>query len=482
LFFRAKRMLEMTTNRRLSGRYKTSGSSHARPANSVLRRYVLALAGQSTLSVFNFALNIFLVRSLSAHDYGSYAITWVFAMLAGYVIGSLTASPLIIFGTARVGRRSRFAVEVLLSSVTVLLLLILSVVVAVLSRLVISDDVGVCASATGFVCAFTARNYTRTFAYARQMPQVAVRGDAFTVLTAAAVLAVSPLWHGSIATPQIFAALALGNLAAMAAEIRMLRLGLRLTFRRASLRRYRAIWADVRWSLLGSTTTLLQGQAHSFLVTLTYGPAAYAPLAAGQVLFGPVRIMMTAWSYIMQPEVVLAVREKNRSAVMQNLRLSACSLAGVVVSLGVALAALWSPVFDLLYAGKYNDQSMRWIVTCWCVITLCSAIYCGPSGILQTMRRYRLLAMATVYGAALSTLGVAVALAVSAPQWSLLGVLAAESFLAIYIVAYALRCSRALTDSDADGRDGVSPAKARTENSQPLVIGEDAYAVERHEL
>jgi hypothetical protein len=56
--------------------------------------------------------------------------------------------------------------------------------------------------------------------------------------------------QGLFTLQTVFVSLTAGNLMAMIVEISSLRLGLRLVSRRSSLRRYLAIWKDVRWRSL----------------------------------------------------------------------------------------------------------------------------------------------------------------------------------------------------------------------------------------
>ena len=56
-------------------------------------RYLPAIFGQSGLSLFNFALNIVLMRELSTHEYGAYALCVVLASLAYTANGSLASAP-----------------------------------------------------------------------------------------------------------------------------------------------------------------------------------------------------------------------------------------------------------------------------------------------------------------------------------------------------------------------------------------------------
>ena len=324
---------------------------------------------------------------------------------------------------------------------------------------VIEQDAPVCLAAALFVAAFTGRSYTRTFAFARIRPAVALGGDVTLVTIATLAILATVLIENRIVLPLVLIGLFAGNVIAALVEVRMLGVGGRLALRRQSLRRYRAIWRHTRWSLIGATTTLVQSQAHSFLVTIAYGPAAFAPLAAGQVIFGPLRIMMNAWHSIMQPEIVHAIRQKQGATVARAMTWSALALVMVVVAIAAAFALFWHPIFELLYAGKYQEEAMRTVIAIWCAITLCNALWCAPSGVLQSFRKYRELAIGTVWGAALSSVAVAAVLFAWGPVWSLLGILVGEGFMAWYALARAFRSINAL--SNGAGSKRLEPAVSR---------------------
>ncbi len=101
--------------------------------------------------------------------------------------------------------------------------------------------------------------------------------------------------------------------------------------------------------------------------------------------------------------------------------------------LGVVLLLLWPWINAFLYADQYADQPMARIVAMWSVITLFAASYNAPAAALQAMRDFRVLAMASVYGAILSGILVSVTLYFFEPETTLVGILAAEAFMAVYL-------------------------------------------------
>src|ERR1043166_5327987 len=87
----------------------------------------------------------------------------------------------------------------------------------------------------------------------------------------------------------VLVALAAANVVGIAVALRCSGRPVRMSLRRGVRARYAAIWSEIMWSLVWVTTWNVQGQAQTFLVAAMVGPAAYAPIAAGLVLFNPLR-------------------------------------------------------------------------------------------------------------------------------------------------------------------------------------------------
>lgn len=133
-----------------------------------------------------------------------------------------------IFGLGRHGRPSRLAVETLLSTVNTAIVALVFVSAGPVLFILTREDPIVCVAGAAFVSSFTARLYTRTFAYARRRPPVAIAGDFLTISAAALVLLASWWGWGRLDLPFVFAGLASGNILAMAVELRLLHLKPRL--------------------------------------------------------------------------------------------------------------------------------------------------------------------------------------------------------------------------------------------------------------
>ncbi len=401
-------------------------------AGRVVFKYAAALFGQASLSLFHFGLNVVLVRRFEPHDYGVFALAFVAAMMGASLTNALAGTPVSVYTPGLSRRAPRLYLETLLSTVNVALVGGV-LLITLLTTLAMHFPARTMLAFSAFVALYSARQYSRSLGFARRAPHVVLSGDLAYIGVSLLLVAVAGWSGASLDLTLVLGALALGNLAAIGLELQLLTGGrLRLLGWR-SLRRYGDIWRQSRWALIGAVTTLIASQAHSFIVSVLSGPAAYAPLAAGFVLFGPVRIGLQSWLSVMRPEMSVAVARQDRSLLQRIQKASTLIMVAGMALFGAALYLFWGPIDAFLYASRYSDAPMGWIVAGWCAVTLFTTLAATPSGVLQSCKAFRVLAMGTVYGAMLSLLAVAVLVLALGPLYSLLGILLAEAFLAGYL-------------------------------------------------
>ena len=401
-------------------------------AGKVVLKYATALFGQASLSLFHFGLNVALVRRFEPHDYGVFALAFVAAVMGASLTNALAGTPVSVYTPGLSRRAPRLYLETLLSTVSVALVGGV-LLITLLTTLAMHFPARTMLAFSAFVALYSARQYSRSLGFARQAPHVVLSGDLAYILVSLLLVGMAG-WRGaSLDLTLVLGALALGNLAAIGLEFRLLTGGRFRLLGWRSLRRYGDIWRQSRWALIGAVTTLIAAQAHSFIVSVLSGPAAYAPLAAGFVLFGPVRIGLQSWLSVMRPEMSVAIARHDRSLLQRIQKTSTVIMVAGMALFGAALYLFWGPIDAFLYASRYSDAPMGWIVAGWCAVTLFTTLVATPSGVLQSCKAFRVLAMGTVYGAMLSLLAVVVLVLALGPLYSLLGILMAEAFLAGYL-------------------------------------------------
>ncbi len=420
----------------------------------MLQKYLLTFCNQGILSLFNFALNIALVRAWAPIDYGIFALTLVVAMTLEALQNALVNAPLSVHVPAITRRAPRAVTEIMLSSVSVMLALV-ALVGGVGFGLAFFDEANLplltALGVGGFMGSQLLRAYGRSFLFAQLRPtMVAISDLTFVGIggPAIAVVWLEPEWFDpSLVMPAtVFGFLTFTNLLAMLVSFSVAKVSLRLTGRRRVLRRYREAWRDSRWALTGVVTVTLQSRAHAIVVTAAFGEATFAALAAGAILFGPMRMVLQAWGMITRPFLARAAGRRDRREIVMTNRLSLITVGGGYVVFVSLLYYFWDWIEAQLYAGKYEDMEI--IVVLWAVVSILFAGRTLLSIPLQSMREFKQVALATAFGAAVSLVAVTILALMVGFQYSIAGVGMGEVVSLIYVLHVYRRCMRNLASAE----------------------------------
>lgn len=404
----------------------------ARGVQLATSRLMLSVGAQALVSGFHFALNLLLLRMVTPYEYGIFAFAFVLAMFASAINNALISTPLTVYTPVIKDQTERKVQEAMFSTLNLLLfgvLILCGAGYSLWAGLATPISVGV----TAFVAVYSARHYSRSAGYARLRPLVTATGDSVYVGAGMLIVLTLVMTRDELPISDVLLALAAANLVAMIVERWRLSDGSRRWFTLSRINTYGAVWVQSRWALAGSLTTLFLAQAHSVIITSTHGPNAYAPLAAGFVLFGPVRVALLTWQNMVKPEMAVALSESRHAEVRKQIKVTTLLMVGAVLCMGLFLWVAWPWIHRFLYAEQYADKPMGFIVCVWSIITLFAASYNAPAAALQAMRDFRILAIASIYGAVLSGLLVSAILYYFQPEITLFGILAAEAFMAVYL-------------------------------------------------
>jgi len=418
-----------------------------------------------------------LVRLLVPEDFGVFALTFVIAIMANSISNALFSTPLCVFAPASRSAKERQHTESLLTT-----LMAMSLGAALCLGLITTFsldgralDLGTLIAALGFTVAYLARQYSRSVGYARFDVTSVLLGDMMYVGIGAALISLL-LWHGIALTVfEVLTVLTIANALGVLTEVTRLPSPIPLLSLGSALKDYRPIWYQSRWALVGAVTTVLVSQAHSLIVSGLVGPEAFAPLAAGFILFGPVRVVFMTIQNVIKPEMALAIANgQSAAAARQTLLVSVISVAAIA-TLSILSLLAWPLLDQWLYQDQYSDAPMRNIVLLWAAITLIAAVQNGPFAALQSLKAFKPLALATVYGSIMSVSLVTLAVLSLPTHLSILGVLAAEILVATWVVFLCIRLFSSLRiQSGADATDAPyapaverSAGRAESDGSQP---------------
>ena len=432
-------------------------------------RLVLSVGAQALVSGFHFSLNLLLLRLVTPYEYGVFAFAFVMAMFASAINNALISTPLTVYTPVIENDTERHQQEAMFSTLNLMLFSLL--VVAGLGYMLWAHIEGFTGlSVTAFVAVYSARHYSRSTGYARMRPLVTASGDATYVASGVTIVGFMLLTGVDITIGHILFSLATANICAMLVERFRLHGGAKRWIMLSRISSYGHVWEQSRWALIGSLTTLFLAQAHSVIITSTNGPNAYAPLAAGFVLFGPVRVALLTWQNMVKPELAVDLAKNRQAAVRRQIHITTLFMVAAVAALGACLWIGWPYIHAFLYAEQYADQPMAEIVALWSIISIFGASYNAPAAALQAMRDFRVLAMASIYGACISGILVSITLYLYKPETTLFGILAAEVFMACYLTHTLYSRLKAKVEPEHVHEQASEPSVAVVAGSDDIVV------------
>ncbi len=403
------------------------------------RNYLLSLGGEGVQSGFHFVLNLVLIRALTAYDYGVFAIIFILGGISLTYCNALVSVPATVHIPKLRSPGAADFQEVVFGSVALAISTAVATIVAAGLWLTIAPG-GQALAGGAFVGLWTLRNHLRATMFARRVILTAAVSDASYAASGMALVGLLLWWQGG--GPQMTAllsVLAAANAIAITLALKSLGKPVRISFGRGVRSRYRAIWSEIAWSLLGVTAWNIQGQALMFLVAAIVGPAAYAPIAAGIVLFSPLRQVVGAFINVVRPEFAAGLASGRYQRVKLTLYVSSAASVLCCLAYGTGLWLGWAFLDEHIFGDKFAQAPMPLIVALAGVSAIVSLSYHLPLSLIQAARRFKDAALATMFGGIVGLGAVLTLLLVSTVAWSLAGVAAGEAVCWVYLWVAALR-------------------------------------------
>ncbi|HWD60622.1 MAG TPA: hypothetical protein VG308_20225 [Stellaceae bacterium] len=360
-------------------------------------RYAAAALDQMALSIFGFALNLCLLRTLSATDYGIVSLWMTAALFAVSMQAALVLGPLNIYPPGAESPAAARRLEAALATLN-LVAVIATAVLAGVANLIADAQWAVRDTLTAvaiplFIAAGMYREYYRSTAFSRHDMMLLLWVDGPYLAVTTVCLAAMVVW------PQRFADLATAFLA-MTLGCLVSQLCVRLRgdgaerrlFRDGWLATYRGIGKEVAWSLVGVVANHAENRSYVYIATSLAGMASLAAINAVGLLFRPVSVLVAAWGQSALPHLSAALANGRIAEFDRVLARALAATALASLAIGVALWFAWAPVSHYVFADKYPDGDL--LLWSWAAASGASVLrYIGSTG-LMAARDFRFLATA----------------------------------------------------------------------------------------
>jgi len=420
----------------------------ARDITTLGRNFLLSLSGEGVQSGFHFAVNLLLIRLLSAYDFGVFAIVFVLGGISLTYGNALISVPATVELARQKSARAFDYLDAVFGSVASLISIAIAIMTAAGLGLTICT-VGQALAGGAFVGMWTLRNHIRAVMFARYAPEAATLSHLGYSMTAVALIAAMLLLGRALDVTSVLTFLAIGNVVGCYLPLRLGRRPIRLRFKKDTRRRYQRIWSNVAWSLFGTAAWNVQGQGLMFLVASIAGPAAYAPIAAATVLFNPLRPAVAAFVYVFRPDFVHAlVARRFHHLIVVSFVVSVTIVFGCAL-VGIAIWVAWPYLDAHIFGDKFAGVSMPLILALSGVSATIYLTYTVPLTLVQAAGQFKAVAIATTIGALVGVVCILFLLANFSVAWSLLGSVLGELACGIYLVVAAARILREASRSAA---------------------------------
>ena len=211
----------------------------------------------------------------------------------------------------------------------------------------------------------------------------------------------------------------------------------------ASLRPYATIWRDqARWTLVGVVCSEATSNAHSYVITLVAGPAAFAPIAAATLLVRPISLALTSLTQLERPVMVRQLAAADTYGAARSARvfqIAVVTIWAVTIAAGAALL-LWFP--RLLFKPSYGTDALTTAFALWSVISAMQCWSTPSSVLLQAAQWFRRLARAGIVSAVVATAAVLAAALLLPPVYSLFGILLGQLVMNLRLADLVRRWTR----------------------------------------
>ncbi|HVH78530.1 MAG TPA: hypothetical protein VM782_04015, partial [Stellaceae bacterium] len=259
-------------------------------------RYAVAALDQMALSIFGFALNIVLLRTLSATDYGIVSLWMTMALFAVSVQAALVCGPLNVYLPGARDPQAAQRLEAALGTMNLLTVLLTAIVAGAANLFsnaewAVHDTLTVVAIPF-FIAAGMYREYHRSTAFSRHdMAMLFWVDGPYLVMTGACLLAMV-LWPARFADlAAAFLAMSVGCLVSqICVRVRGDGVEKRL-FRGGWIKTYRSISGEVAWSLVGVFANHAETRSYVYIATSLAGMTSLAAINAVGILFRPVSVL-----------------------------------------------------------------------------------------------------------------------------------------------------------------------------------------------
>jgi O-antigen/teichoic acid export membrane protein len=402
--------------------------------SSVKAALMMSFLNQMVSSGGNFLVGVYLARTLSLEAFGLYGISLGICMLYIGIGNAVIFTQMVVNIPDKIPvQKDAYATKMLFGALMLGAVTLVLVVVFMLGLMLFRPDMNhLLKSVAAVACTavfLLLKEFFVSYSYVRRKELWALAVNGLSVLVLAAGLAIEHVAHIQLTPENVLLLYAAG--AAVGAMSGYLVSPLQL-MRDSShfMPDFIEAWRHGRWALGGVIVSWVQSQMYAYVLAFFLGPAGVGQANAAKIFISPFSFLLPAINKISVPRLA-DLRQNNRGRMFK----VSLALTGGLFLFAIVYSILLLSNLDFiskLVLGRQDPgiQSLVWV---WCFFLVNQMLLSGGSGLLQVLRRFRVLTLINIPSAVVAVLTAVVLIQQIGTPGAIWGTAAGEIVLSLLI-------------------------------------------------
>ncbi|MFC5498391.1 lipopolysaccharide biosynthesis protein [Caenimonas terrae] len=367
-------------------------TEHRAKSKSFAKSVLSSLMNQAVSSGTNFALTVYLARTLTTADFGLYGIGFAITLLYAGVCDALFLTQMVVHAPEklpddRLPYAARMLSALVLFCVLTASLTILLLCLDATSSHLAGQYFALALSIVAASVSFALKDFFIRHAYTVRRENWALWVNIVVAATLAAALAVKYMLFGGFGPAGALWVYALSNLAGAAVGFVIVGLPMASVCMKEIYKDVRHAWVGGRWAFVGVAVTWSQTQLYMYVTAMFVGPAGVGLANAARILVTPAMFLMPAVTQIVMPRLA-TLRTTNLARMIQMSTIFSAGLVAFAALYSIALISTGDFIAPML-TRHYRYVDVAPLVGAWCVMLVFQFSRIGAVTCLQILKEFR---------------------------------------------------------------------------------------------
>ncbi len=375
--------------------------SYGRKFKSLRKSLAVSIINQAVSSGTNFCIGLYLVRTLAPVEFGEYGVCFAISLFCcGFCNALFLSQMVVIIPDKKIDDRPKYAASILTSiMIFCLILVVFSLIILVIGKSWLGKYSALVLPIAFSSVAFVLKDFFVRYSYTARNEVYALQVNTTVLIFILSLFGLQYLLEDQLTVVRALWYYATSNFSGAVAGYILLKLPM-TTVRKSRLTEdVRDAWRGGRWAAGTSSVVWMQSQAYTYVTALFLGPVGVGFANAARMLITPFWILLPAIDQVAIPRLA-ELRLAGKPRVTRTelfITLTSLLMAATYVAVIIFAADFFIPLF----VGN-NFQNLYPLIFAWSTVMFFCLISAGAVRVLQVMKDFRSLLIASTISAVTS--------------------------------------------------------------------------------